>query len=184
MLVQLSGVPGSGKSTLARGLAAELGVVVLDTDVLKSALLGRDVPMATAGPATYAATVAVAADLLGQGHDVVVDSPCRYRDLLAAGQRAASEAGTAYRFIELWADDPAALLARLDDRTARRSQVASSTDPVPGTTWELGTAVDTLRGWQQQLVRPERDWLRIDALLEPASALGTALAYLRPGRPD
>ena len=78
MLLQLSGVPGTGKSTLARGLAAGLDLVVLDTDVVKSALLSTDVPFAVAGRATYAAVLALAGDLLAQGRSVVIDSPCRY----------------------------------------------------------------------------------------------------------
>jgi predicted kinase len=178
VLVQLSGVPGSGKSTLARGLAAELGVVVLDTDVLKSALLARGMAMTAAGPATYAAVLALAGDLLKQRHDVLIDSPCRYDELLRDGQSTAAAAGASYRFIELWADDPADLLTRLDRRRPRPSQIASGTEPVPGTSWELGTPVETLRGWQEQLVRPALDWVRIDALAGPAEALGTALAYL------
>src|SRR5688572_14207341 len=72
VLLQLSGVPGSGKSTLARGLSAALGLVVLDTDVVKSALLSRDLGVGAAGPASYGVVLALAADLLTQGHEVVI----------------------------------------------------------------------------------------------------------------
>jgi predicted kinase len=181
VLVQLSGVPGSGKSTLARGLSATRGLVVLDTDVVKSVLLSRDLPVADTGPAAYGVVLALAADLLAQGHGVVVDSPCRYPALLAAGQRVAEEAGVAYRFVELWADDPATLLARLDGRRPRPSQVASSTDPVPGTEWEHGTAMATLRAWQDQLVRPEAGCVRLDAALPPHELLRAASSHLASG---
>jgi predicted kinase len=173
MLLQLSGVPGTGKSTLARGLAAGLDLVVLDTDVVKSALLSTDVPFAVAGRATYAAVLALAGDLLAQGRSAVIDSPCRYVDLLAAGHRVAADAGVAYRLVELWADDPAALLPRLTARDHRQSQV---TPAVPE--WELGTPVDTLHGWQEQLVRPQTGWLRLDALLPPEEVLRSTLDYL------
>jgi predicted kinase len=173
MFLQLSGVPGTGKSTLARGLAAGLDLVVLDTDVLKSALLSRDVPFAAAGRATYAAVLALAGDLLAQGRSVVVDSPCRYLDLLAAGQRVAADAGVPYRLVELWAVDAADLLPRLSARDARQSQV---TPAVPE--WELGTPADTLRGWQEQLVRPQTGWLRVDALLPPQEVLRLTLDHL------
>ena len=173
MLLQLSGVPGTGKSTLARGLAAGLDLVVLDTDVVKSALLSTDVPFAVAGRATYAAVLALAGDLLAQGRSAVIDSPCRYVDLLAAGQRVAADAGVPYRLVELWADDPAALLPRLTARDHRQSQV---TPAVPE--WELGTPVDTLHGWQEQLVRPQTGWLRVDALLPPDEVLRLTLEYL------
>jgi hypothetical protein len=86
VLVQLSGVPGSGKSTLARGLSEALGLVVLNTDVVKSALLSRDLGVEAAGPASYGVVLALAADLLAQGHQVVIDSPCRYPALLESGQ--------------------------------------------------------------------------------------------------
>lgn len=55
MLVQLSGVPGSGKSTLARSVAVASDIVVLDTDVLKSSIIGSGVPVEAAGPKARAA---------------------------------------------------------------------------------------------------------------------------------
>lgn len=173
MLLQLSGVPGTGKSTLARSLAVDLDLVVLDSDVLKSALLSADVSFETAGPATYAAVLAVASDLLAQGRSVVVDSPCRYVELLVSGRRVARQARVPYRLVELWADDPADLLPRLAARAARPSQVT------PGAArWELGTPVETLRGWQEQLVRPETGWLRIDALADPSALLAEVREWL------
>ena len=182
MLVQLSGVPGSGKSTLARSLSSAMGLVVLDTDVVKSALISRSVPVGDAGPATYGVVLALAAHLLDQGHRVVIDSPCRYPALLESGQEVAGAAGVPYRFIELWVDDPAALLPRLDGRVPRPSQVASSSDPVPGTAWELGTAVATMRSWQEQLVRPETGYVRLDAALAPGELLRAAVDHLSSGR--
>lgn len=159
MLVQLSGVPGSGKSTLARALAEARAMVVLNTDVVKNALLGSEIPMHLAGPATYGAALALAADLLEQGRDVVIDSPCRYRELLEGGLDLAVAASVPYGFIELRTDDPSILLERLDRRKPMVSQVASARDPVQGTAWEFGTPAatvvqikipeDTTPGWQQ-----------------------------------
>ncbi|WP_165356756.1 AAA family ATPase [Nocardioides zhouii] len=87
MLVQMSGIPGTGKSTLAARLGERLGYVVLDTDVVKSALLRSGIPLEQSGRATYAATLDVAAHLLAQGQSVILDSPCRYPELLDAGQQ-------------------------------------------------------------------------------------------------
>ena len=173
MLLQLSGVPGTGKSTLARRLAAGLDLVVLDKDVVMSSLLADDEPLANAGRASYSCLLALAANLLSQGHDVVLDSPCRYPSLLESGRALAAAAGVSYRLVELWADDPAALLPRLTARDHRQSQV---TPAVPE--WELGTPVDTLHGWQEQLVRPQTGWLRVDALLPPDEVLRLTLEYL------
>ena len=178
MLVQLSGVPGSGKSTLARGIAAATGAVVVDTDVLKSALVDSGIAVADAGRPAYAAALALSADLLAQHRGVVLDSPCRYPELLTAGQRLAGDVGVRYAFVELWASDTSALLPRLDRRVPRASQVASSTAPVPGTAWEFGTPEQTLATWQSQLVRPEQDWLRLDADVSVEANLAEALAYL------
>lgn len=178
MLLQMSGVPGSGKSTLARAIGAHRGWVVVDTDVLKSSLLTRNVPFPRAGRLAYTAALALAGDLLAQGHGVVVDSPCRYRELLEGGQEAARRAGVPHRFVELWADDVAVLLERLEERTPLPSQVASSTLPAPGTEWEHGTAAATLAAWQQQLIRPDRGWLRLDASHSAHDNLRRALTYL------
>ncbi len=178
VLVQMSGVPGTGKSTLAAALGDHAGLAVLDTDVVKSALLDHGVPPRVAGAATYGVVLDLAADLLRQGRGVIVDSPCRYRELLDAGQRIAFEASVPYRMVELWADDVRDLLARLDERTPRRSQVASSTSPVADTSWEEGTAQQTLRAWQAQLVRPDEGWLRLDALRPLEVNLAAALAHL------
>ena len=62
---------------------------------------------------------------------------------------------------------------RLSARDARQSQV---TPAVPE--WELGTPADTLRGWQEQLVRPQTGWLRVDALLPPQEVLRLTLDHL------
>src|SRR5690349_14113304 len=169
MLVQLSGLPGTGKSTLARGLARGPGLVVLDTDTVKSALMGTGFAFEAAGPATYAAVLALAADLLAQGRPVAVDSPCRYPELLASGQAVAAAAGVPYRLGELWADDPAALLPRLAARVGRPSQV---TPDLPAS---------TLAQWQGQLVRPEEGWLRVDASADPATALREVRDWLARG---
>ena len=182
MLVQLSGVPGAGKSRLARSIAEASNVVVLDTDVLKTSLIHSRVPVADAGAVTYAATLALAQDLLHQGRDVLLDSPCRYEELLESGRQIARDHGVRYAFIELWVRDWTTVLARLDARSPMSSQVASATAPVPGTAWEFGTAEETLATWQTQLVRPERDWLRLEAESAADQNLSAALRYLHPDR--
>lgn len=180
MLVQLSGVPGTGKSTLARSLARAADLVVVDTDVIKSSLIASGTPVASAGPLTYGTALALARDLLEQDRSVIVDSPCRFRQLLDEGQAIAASAGVRYAFIELWAEDWPIVLDRLDARSPRMSQVASASEPVPGTRWEHGTAELTLATWQDQLVRPAHDWLRLDAGDTPEHNLDAALRHLAP----
>jgi predicted kinase len=181
VLVQLSGVPGTGKSTLARAIAEATGFLVVDTDILKSSLITSGVPVAAAGRATYSGAIAVTQDLLAQGRSVVLDSPCRYRQLLDAGRRIASEAGVRYAFIELWARDWSVVLSRLDGRAPMVSQVASATAPAPGTDWEFGTPDVTLQAWQGQLVQPEDDWLRLYAETSAEDNIAAALRYIDEG---
>ena len=180
MLLQLSGVPGSGKSTLARSVAGATGFVVMDTDVLKTSVIDSGVSIADAGRVTYAAALALAGDLLVQGRGVLLDSPCRYQELLDSGRQVARANGVRYAFVELWVRDWSAVLSRLDARSPRLSQVASATAPVPGTEWEFGTAEETLAAWQTQLVRPAHDWLRLDAESAADLNLSAVLRYLGP----
>lgn len=88
--------------------------------------------------------------------------------------------GVRYAFIELWVQDWSAVLARLDARSPRLSQVASTTAPAPGTEWEFGTAEETLAIWQTQLVRPAHDWLRLSAESAADQNLSEALRFLGP----
>ena len=118
MLVQMSGAPGSGKSTIARALARERGLVIIDHDVVKDAQLGAGLPFAQAGKLSYAVLLALAEDLLGQGHQVVIDSPCFYDELLEGGQAVAARTGAAYRYIECVTDDLDVLDQRLRSRAA------------------------------------------------------------------
>lgn len=122
-LIQLAGAPGSGKSTLARELAKRYDAVVLDTDVVKTALLDAGVPWGMAGKAGYNVLFALADDMLGNGRGVVIDSPSHYETIPARGMELAQRHGVAYRFVECVCADVAELQRRLTSRTARRSQV-------------------------------------------------------------
>jgi predicted kinase len=105
VLIQMSGAPGSGKSTVARELARSHRFVIVDHDVVKNAQLAAGLPFAQAGKVSYAVLLALAEDLLEQGHDVIIDSPCFYDELLSAGQGVAGRSGAPYRYIECVADD-------------------------------------------------------------------------------
>jgi predicted kinase len=76
VLIQMSGAPGSGKSTIAWELARSHRFVIVDHDVVKNAQVATELPFAQAGKVSYAVLIALAEDLLWQGHDVIIDSPC------------------------------------------------------------------------------------------------------------
>jgi predicted kinase len=129
LLIQMSGVPGAGKSTLARTIGRHTGAVVLDHDVVKTALLEAGVPWPDAGRASYQTLQVLAKSLLDQQHSVVLDSPCLYQDLLDAGLRVAEETGACYRYVECVVDDFSEIDRRLRGRTSLSSQRAALDAP-------------------------------------------------------
>ena len=76
--VVMRGYPGTGKSTIARAIAAALHAPLIDRDILrqKAVDIFGDVPLV--GPFSYELMFAIAAEQLGLGLSVVVDTPLTY----------------------------------------------------------------------------------------------------------
>jgi predicted kinase len=179
LLLQMSGVPGAGKSSIARALARARQLVVVDHDVVKTALLDGGVSFAEAGPVSYRVVVSLADDLLAQGHGVVIDSPCLYDELLWSGQQLADRHRAAYRYIECVVGDVALLDQRLRARTPMRSQRPSVDDPpcdVPGVAGADGAA--QFRAWSAGMKRPRVGYLRLDTARALHICVEEALAFL------
>jgi predicted kinase len=81
--VQMSGFPGSGKSTLAREIAKRTGAVIIDHDIVKSALLHsmdeNVMDGKLAGRISYNIDWSLIDFHLSQGQCVIFDSPCYMR---------------------------------------------------------------------------------------------------------
>lgn len=75
-LIQMHGYPGSGKSTIARAVGRALPAIVIDKDVISSALMRAGVKPALMGAASYESMRGLASRLLEDGHSVILDSPC------------------------------------------------------------------------------------------------------------
>ena len=199
LLVQMSGVPGSGKSTLARAVAWASGAVVLDHDVLKSALAAAGLPPghgdpvtdpedlaatagAGAGLAAYAVAFGLAGDLLAAGRDVILDSPCYYDRLLTDGQALAAAAGARYRYVECVLADLGLLAARLRHRRALASQCRDLDDgPVAAGDEQAGAGPDLFRTWAAGMHRPPSGWLRVDTSRPVAECTQAVLRFLATG---
>lgn len=180
LLIQMSGCPGAGKSTVAREIGRRTGAVVLDHDILKSALLEDGVPWELAGRSSYQASRALAKSLLGQGLSVVLDSPCFYQQLLDEGLRLARETGACYRYVECVTEDLAEISRRLRSRTPLRSQRAdlglASADLAGG---ETVSGEELFREWMRNMKRPPHSYLRVDTSCPLADYLPEVLAFLR-----
>lgn len=163
VLVQMSGVPGSGKSSVAQSLVRERRFVALDHDVVKTAILDAGVPFSGAGAVSYTTLFALAGDLLRQGHNVVIDSPCLYPEVLHGGQQVARHLGARYAVVECVTDDIELIDARLRSRTPLRSQRPSVTaNPRDLADEELDDGRALFRHWMTNMQRPEEHHLRLD----------------------
>lgn len=163
-LLQMAGQPGSGKSALARLLGKRTGAVVLDKDVLKTAVLDAGVAEGNAGSIAYEAFFALADHLLGQGLSVVLDSPSFWETIPTKGTAVAAQRMVPYYFIECMCGDRDELARRLRERTRLRSNPGEEAIDKP---WET--------------IAPAGAFLRVDTTQPIERCLELALDYL--GRP-
>lgn len=177
----MSGTPGAGKTTLALALAPAINAVVIDHDVVKSALLQADVPISGAGRASYAVLHALARHLLHQGRSVIFDSPCVYASLLHRGQQIAAEHGAAYRYIECALSDLAKLDQRLQERPRLPSQLSGVYQPPPAGSSATQAGEALFRDWMANAQRPATSYLVVDTAQPLAEYLGQAIAYVQSG---
>lgn len=125
--LQMSGYPGSGKSTLARAISKITGAIVVDHDIVKSALLESVesyIDPKIAGKISYHIDWALVDFHLSQGQSVIMDSPCLYTELLEKGTELSEKHHAAYKYIECLLGDVNELDNRLKTRKRMISQIA------------------------------------------------------------
>ncbi|ARU61314.1 ATP-binding protein [Tumebacillus avium] len=128
--LQMSGVPGSGKSTLARAVGKATGAVVIDHDIVKSALLQSgpaDLDAGRAGMMSYEIEWALIDFHLSQGQSVILDSPCLYDVMVERGTALAEKHHATYKYVECALDD----IKEVDHRLRTRQRMISQNDRVP-----------------------------------------------------
>jgi predicted kinase len=179
LLVQMSGVPGAGKSTVAREIGRRLPAVVIDHDLLKTALIEHGLPFAETGGLSYAISRTLTTSFLEQGLNVVLDSPCYYPEILDSGLRMAAAAGACYRYVECVTEDLAEVGRRLRGRVPLRSQrVDLHLPPMDRGGGEELTGEELFREWMANMKRPAHSYLRLDTSRPLAECLAEVFAFL------
>jgi predicted kinase len=176
-LLQMAGMSGAGKSTLARMIADQTGALVVDYDVLKSAALDAGAVWDLAGRIGYRASRAMASSALQQGLSVILDSPCRFQQIVDEGAAIAANWGASYAFVECVLADESELRRRLRTRLPQRSQrVAFDVPPPDAPSDPMLDTSGTIRILESKV--PASPWLRVDTSQPRDGCISTALAYL------
>ena len=124
----MSGFPGSGKSTLSREIAKRTGAIIIDHDIVKSALLNSidevSIDGKLAGKISYNIDWPLVEFHLSRGHSVILDSPCLYEELIDKGTKLSVKYNVKYKYIECYLDDFKEINYRLKNRERMISQIA------------------------------------------------------------
>lgn len=125
--VQMSGFPGSGKSSLAREISKLTGAVIIDHDIIKSAILhsAGETPIDAklAGKISYSIDWSLIEFYLSQGQAVILDSPCLYEELIEKGLYVSEKYHVTYKYVECYLDDIHEINFRLKNRDRMVSQI-------------------------------------------------------------
>ncbi len=125
--LQMSGFPGSGKSTLSKYIAKLTGAVIVDHDVVKSALLKslkeKGVGPTVVGGISYDIEWELIDFLLEQEHSVILDSPCLYEGMVKKGIDLCQKHGATYKYIECYLNNIEEINRRLQTRERKISQI-------------------------------------------------------------
>ncbi|MEI5905738.1 AAA family ATPase [Bacillus spongiae] len=125
--LQMSGFPGAGKSTLARKIAASTGSIVLDHDIVKTAMIEalneKGMDSKEMGQVSYSIEWALVDFHLSQGHSVILDSPCFYVEGVEKGLSLSKKHNVKYKYVECYLNDVNEIDRRLHQRKRMISQI-------------------------------------------------------------
>ncbi|HEB2440212.1 ATP-binding protein [Bacillus thuringiensis] len=141
--LQMSGFPGAGKSTVSKYIAKLTGAIIVDHDVLKSALLKslevKGIESTIVGGLAYDAEWALIDSYLEQGHSVILDSPCLYEGMVEKGIKLSNKHGVKYKYIECYLNDMEEINVRLQTRKRMISQIEKVESEVGFKKWLNGS---------------------------------------------
>ena len=166
LLIQMSGAPGSGKSSMARLLQKSLGGLVIDHDILRSSLLEEnDAAFDEVAKRAYHLQWAIVEDVIKQGLNIIVDSPCNYQSILNNGSALAEKYGLSYWFVECRVEDIDLLDERLRKRAPMKSQrTGFNCPPAVARSARKGEDSQALyKKWIKNPIRPQRNAITIDS---------------------
>lgn len=107
--LQMAGFPGAGKSTLAKQIAKYTGAVIVDHDVVKSALLNslndNSFDHQMAGKISYDIDWSLIDFYLSQKQSTILDSPCFYSEMVEKGVRLSEKHKVEYKYVECYLND-------------------------------------------------------------------------------
>ncbi|PDY48474.1 ATP-binding protein [Bacillus pseudomycoides] len=144
--LQMSGFPGSGKSTLSRRIAKSTGAIVIDHDIVKTALLEsletRQIETTDAGGISYEIEWALIDFHLSQGHSVILDSPCLYTEMLEKGMKLSKKYNVKYKYVECYLNN----IEEINNRLKKRKRMISQIEKVE--------SEETFKKWLDGSKRP------------------------------
>lgn len=169
--LQMSGFPGSGKSTLARQIAKLTGAVIIDHDIVKSALLTsmetNNIDANIAGKISYDIEWSLIDFHLSQGHSTILDSPCFYSEMVEKGINLSKKHNANYKYVECYLNEIIVIKDRLKKRTRMISQIQ-----------DVGSEKGFLE-WVDNSKKPSNiDCLRVDSGKPIESYIDEVILYI------
>ena len=184
VIIQMSGAPGSGKSTLAKMLGQSIdGAVIIDHDVLRSALLDSGIPFDQAAKQAYEQQWESAQDIVErQNLSVIIDSTCNYQEVLDRGLALALRSGYSFWYVECRVQDINLLDQRLRSRIPMTSQ-RTGIDSPPAAASARGARSDEdsralFEKWIEHPCRPEANIVTVNSTIDKEELLNQVLKQI------
>jgi predicted kinase len=170
LFIQMSGAPGSGKSTVSKPLGQSINGVVIDHDLLKSFFLENGIAFDQSGKLAYRFTWVLAEDMIKQGQNVIIDSPCNFKEILDQGTALAQRYNYDYKYVECRVQDMELLDRRLHNRVRQRSQRTGVSCPPADSSGALRSEEEyraLFKRWMEHPYRPVGDIIVVDSTSGP-----------------